>query len=213
MNFFGHATVAAWAPDATPAFVLGAMLPDFAIMSGVRSLRAASPGAVRGVALHHATDGVFHAAAEFVELTTLVRERLDAAGVPHGAAWAASHVGVELLIDGTLLADRRTCELYAQALGDTGSHATCPRDTDGPRLVRFFDRMRGSGVPYGYADPRFVAARVERALAARPRLAVPASHFTALETVLTEVAEEIRERAATLIDTVRRSLPPETLQP
>ena len=77
MNFFGHATVAAWAPGATPPFVLGAMLPDFAAISGARSARPRHAEARRGVALHLATDEVFHAAPDFVALTALVRERLE----------------------------------------------------------------------------------------------------------------------------------------
>ena len=67
MNFFGHAVVATW--HATePRFVLGAMLPDFAAMIRARPPAARDPELARGIALHHATDEVFHDAPTFREL-------------------------------------------------------------------------------------------------------------------------------------------------
>lgn len=212
MNFFGHATVAAWSPSATPAFVLGAMLPDFASISGARSARAAHEETNRGVTLHHATDAVFHAAPDFVALTTLARGHLESGGVARGPAWAAAHVGVELLIDGTLVTDGGACQLYLRALQDADACVACARD-DAPRLARFLARARDSGVPYGYADPRFVAARVERALSSRSRLALRSRHVEVLATVLAGVAADVPARARSLLIDVRRGLSAMALGP
>jgi hypothetical protein len=206
VNYFGHAAVATWASDATPAFVLGAMLPDFAAISGARSVGATHHETARGVLLHHATDEVFHAAPDFVALTRLVRERLERGGVGRGGAWAAAHVGIELLIDGTLVTDGRACALYVRALRDADAHMACADIDEGPSLARFLDRVRGAGVPYPYADPRAVAARVERALLSRPRLALHGGQADVLAAVLADVAADVRERARSLLDEVRRGL-------
>ena len=66
MNFFGHAAVASWRIG-RGGLPLGAMLPDFASISGARSLSAKEAEVARGVALHHRTDEVFHAAPSFVD--------------------------------------------------------------------------------------------------------------------------------------------------
>ena len=206
MNFFGHATVAAWAPGATPAFVLGAMLPDFQTISGARSARPTHPETSRGVLLHLATDEVFHAAPDFLALTALVRERLQRGGVAHGGARAAAHVGVELLLDVTLAVDDRAADLYARALEDAGSHVDCADLDDVPRLARFLGRVRGSDIPRAYADPRGVAARVKRALSSRPRLALQDQDADVLASVLADVAADVRGRAGSLLADVRRGL-------
>src|SRR5262249_59537819 len=121
--------------------------------------------------LHHVTDEAFHGAPEFVALMGDVRERLEAAGLARGGAWASAHVAIELLLDGTLVADTPTAALYLDALVDAEARIRCASEEQ-LMLARFLDRMRAHGVPYGYRDPRFVAARVERALASRPRLAL-----------------------------------------
>jgi hypothetical protein len=206
VNFFGHATVATWAPEATPAYVIGAMLPDFATISGARSVRATHPETTRGVALHHATDAVFHAAPDFVALTKRVREALERGGIRNGSARAAAHVGIELLLDGNLVTDARACGLYVRALDDAEAHIACEGADDVLRLARFLDRVRGAGVPYPYTDPGAVADRVERAIASRPLLALAGGDADVLVAVLADVAAEVRARAASLLDDVRRGL-------
>ena len=206
MNFFGHATVAGWEAEAASAFVIGAMLPDFATISGARTVRPTHPETTRGVALHHATDAVFHAAPDFIVLTTRVREQLERGGTASGGARAAAHVGIELLLDGTLVTNARAGGLYVQALEDAEAHIACADADDVPRLARFLDRLRGAGIPYPYADPRAVAARVERALSSRPLLALPAGHVEVVASVLADVAADVRARAVSLLDDVRRGL-------
>lgn len=208
MNFFGHATVAAWDAGASPAFVLGAMLPDFASISGVRAVRAIDEDAIRGVALHHRTDDVFHAAPDFVALTMLVRERLEHGGVERGSARAAAHVGVELLLDGTLVSDARTGDLYVRALAAAAPLLVCARELDTDRFARFLSRARSYGVPFPYTDPRFVAERVAGALSGRPRLALDAAAATTLVRVLGEVTHDVHARAEDLLAEVRRGVRP-----
>jgi hypothetical protein len=208
MNFFGHAAVASWHPGATAAFVVGAMLPDVIAISGARSARPATGDAGRGVALHHATDEVFHAAPDFVALTGLARAGLDRGGLPRGSAWGAAHVGVELLIDGTLVADARAGDLYLRALRDAEAHIACAGPTDAGRVARFLDRARAAGIPYSYGDPRAVAGRVERALLSRPRLALAPGHTEVLADVLGDLVAQVRARADALLDHVRRRVTP-----
>jgi len=208
VNFFGHAAVASWAAGATPAFVLGAMLPDFIAISGARSTRPAHGETRRGVVLHHATDEVFHAAPDFVALMGLARVGLEKGGLRRGSAWAAAHVGVELLIDGTLVTDERTGDLYLRALRDAEAHIVCTDAGDASRVAQFLDRARAAGIPYPYTDPRAVAARVERALLRRPRLALGGEHEGVLARVLGDVDAEVRVRAGALLDHVRRGVGP-----
>jgi hypothetical protein len=208
VNFFGHAAVASWDPDATAAFVLGAMLPDFIAISGARSMRPAHGETRRGVALHHATDAVFHAAPDFVALTGLARAGLERGGVQRGSAWAAAHVGVELLIDGTLVADERVGDLYLRALRDAEAHIVCTLAGDVSRVAQFLARARAAGIPHPYTDPRAVAVRVERALLSRPRLALGGGHADVLAAVLGDVLADVRVRAGALLDHVRRGVAP-----
>jgi hypothetical protein len=211
VNFFGHATVASWARDPTPAFVIGAMLPDFATISGARSLRATHPQTTRGVALHHATDAVFHLAPDFLALTGVVKDRLLRGGVGHGGARAAAHVGVELVLDGTLVADARAGELYVQALGDAEAHIACAVDDDVDKLAGFLGRVRRAGVPFAYGDPRMVATRVERVLSSRPLLAIGPGHADLLAEVFADIAADVRARADDLLAHVRRGVAPSLL--
>jgi len=206
VNFFGHAAVASWDPNATGAFALGAMLPDFITMSGAASVRPAHGETRRGVALHHATDEVFHAAPDFIALMERARADLERAGVRRGSAWAAAHVGVELLIDGTIVTDERVGALYLRALRDAETHLAHDGADDGSRVAQLLDRLRAAGIPYPYADPRAVAVRVHRALLLRPRLALDGGHIDVLVNVLGDVASTVRVHAGALLDHVRRGL-------
>jgi len=208
VNFFGHAVVASWAPRATPSFVLGAMLPDFATITGARSLEPAHPETRRGVILHHATDEVFHAAPDFLALTGLARARLQQDGLRRGSAWAAAHVGIELLIDGTLVGDERAGDLYLRALRNAEARILCAGDGDASRVGQFLDRARAAGIPHQYTEPQAVAARIARALRSRPRLSLDGGQENVLADVLASVAAEVRGRAGNLLARVRDGVGP-----
>lgn len=206
MNFFGHATVAAWMSD-DPRWVLGAMLPDFASMSRAR-LRGARDGAVTaGIALHHATDEAFHGAPTFLELCGQGAETLEAAGLGRGAARAVAHVGTELLLDGLLLDDAEAARCYRGAVA-------LPREPLGllfheggaARFAALDARLREHDLPEDYRSPERVALRLEPILARRPRLAFAPRERPAVVAYLERTQRALSRAAPLLLAEVRRGL-------
>jgi hypothetical protein len=210
VNFFGHAVVASWETK-TPGFVLGAMLPDFATMSGTRLVEVNHPELRAGVALHHRTDRVFHGNSHFVALCREAIQTLLARGLGRGRAHAVGHVGVELLLDGWLVERREAREAYAAALH-------CGRDRDLGRRIRWLDeegrgrwrslrrRLEGHGPPEDYRDPAVVASRVERILRGRRRLALDAGSLDIAARYLPELQRSVHTHAAPLIGELRQAL-------
>jgi hypothetical protein len=194
MNFVGHHEVAARA-GLDGAGRLGAMLPDFATMLGVRLQRdVLSPDVRAGVALHHATDAVFHGDEQVLAGMHALTASLAAVDVPRGAARAIGHIGYEMLLDGWLgAADLRGALAaddpeVAKALAD---HAEWPG-------------MRGhlaTRVAY-YDDPDWVADRLFHILARRPRLAFPPEQRPAVAAVLATMLPDVRDAAPTVFATV-----------
>ena len=90
MNFFGH-TVLAVQRSAEPAFVLGAMLPDFATMIRARPPRTEHADIDSGMQFHWRTDEVFHRSTAFLTLTRRAVGWLSARGVRAGSALAVFH--------------------------------------------------------------------------------------------------------------------------
>lgn len=189
MNFFGHAYVAtrdtAYGDD--PAFILGAMLPDFASMCRARLGEVTDTGVRAGVAHHHAVDARFHRAPEFVALETGGRDALAEAGLRPVVALACAHVGTELLLDGLLLEDDRTVDAYLGALDDAPARAegitwrARPGDDGAPERWRALHaRLSSYGAPSIYRDPEAVAGLLERILGARPRLQLEAGQRAAV---------------------------------
>lgn len=207
MNFFGHATVATWSPEAPAAYVLGAMLPDFASLSGARSLAADAPTVARGIALHHRTDDVFHAAPTFVALMIDARERFTRAGVANGPARAAAHIGIEMLLDGTLVGEISLGRAFLSAIEALREeHVRFATVEHAARFWHFHARVRGYGIPYAYVDADFVADRVAGALAGRPRLALGTSPVSDVARVLRAIQPHVVAQAETLLDEIRRGL-------
>lgn len=174
MNYLGHAAVASWrSPDS--AFVLGAMLPDFATMIGTRPPTTAHAGIDGGMRFHYRTDEVFHRSTAFVDLTRSAFAWLLARGVERGRARAVAHVGVELLLDVELARDEPVQRAYLAAVASAaplglGGHLswTSPGDSGGFDALR--DRLLARGVTLDDADAGLVARRLRRALGLRPRL-------------------------------------------
>jgi hypothetical protein len=169
VNFFGHAAVASWTePGAGVA--LGAMLPDFATMCGARLASADDDSVTRGIALHHATDTVFH---QLPGVTALMRElgdRLVQGGCARGPRMAVSHIGVELLLDGVLTGEPAYRAAYVAGVGHDAAVRWTGRD--GPtRFAVLLDRLRAHGVPEDLRRPDAITSRVHRILAHRPLLA------------------------------------------
>lgn len=174
MNFYGHAFFAARiSPDRR--FALGSMLPDFEGMCGARVVAAEDDAIARGIALHHATDTVFHGAPEFLELCTAGLDDLTTAGVGRATARACAHVGTELVFDSYLIDTFGEDEVYLDALDGADPRllgSGLAFADGGARFESLRRRLRDFGVPRAYGDPSFVADRLVNALAARPRLAM-----------------------------------------
>lgn len=201
MNFVGHAHVAIVRTDAPPAFVLGAMLPDFASMGGARLLPIDHAELAAGVALHHRTDDAFHAAPEFVRLCREWGAELERRGLPWGASRAVAHVGTELLLDGFLLGDGPTRAAYLDAVAALEEPLLSAIRVRGPGAARWpslLARVRAHGAPDFYGDPTSVADRLVLILASRPRLAIPETHHASLRDAMHALRRDVEPVAAAL---------------
>ena len=174
MNFFGHAAIAGrFEPH--PAFVLGAMLPDFCGMLGLRVPEPEQGELAAGLRFHHVTDHAFHELGRFRTLYRDATALLDARGVLRGTARAVAHVGVELLLDAELAESDEARAVYLAAL-EAGREPALLRDTPfGPGEREQLGRLAGTLADRGVAkrpSTDLVVARLERALAGRARLAI-----------------------------------------
>lgn len=195
MNFFAHLVVAR-RERREPAYLLGAMLPDFATMSATRLGTQGHQGLALGVAEHHRTDEAFHASESFVAICREMGARLEQRGLSWGAARAVAHVGTELFLDGELTDDVAAAADYTlaiEAAGDTaiGPHITFRDEQGRARFEQLHTRLRTHGVPRAYKEPAFVADVLVRILSSRPRLAVQASQREVLEQELRVMQERV----------------------
>lgn len=150
------------------------MLPDFAGMIGARPPRVTHDDLERGVAFHHETDRVFHESRTFRALQADARRVLREHGLPRPSALAVAHIGVEILLDGSLAADVAARLGYSRALSAgrkslLGAHIEWIDEPSNARFERLRSVLEERGVPSGAADPGAVAWRVARALSGRPR--------------------------------------------
>lgn len=206
MNFFGHAAVASW--NGGPGVVLGAMLPDFAMMCGGRLAEPSDAEIARGIALHHATDAAFHRSPPVVALMRELGDRLDRAGCARGPRRAAAHIGVELLLDGVLVDNAEYRAAYVAGLAyptQVGTEGIRWRElTDTDRFAALIARVRAHGVPDDLRRPEAIVVRLHRMLAHRPLLAPSAHDLAAIKAALVEY----QPRVVVAADTVMRALGP-----
>jgi hypothetical protein len=180
MNFVGHIAVGCAVRDAPadPAYLLGTALPDFAAMAGVRLGRAGGELG-DGIAVHHATDTVFHREGWFVGSEHDLLSDLTVAGFSRGAALACAHVGVELVLDGELVRDPGTADAVGTVYGLMTDPPTTALDlAPADRRADWAGALAGIAArldPAGYSDPDTVAWRLHRMTSRRPRLAFPAA--------------------------------------
>ena len=212
MNFFGHACLAA-AANGDARFVLGAMLPDFAPMAGVRIESIDDASLAAGHAHHVATDVTFHGAAEFTTWAAEASRALQAAGVRRGPARGVAHVGIELLLDGWLAKTRGVPSVYREALASApqlegvirfrgaSKPATATMSRQGA-LADLCRRVAQSPLPAAYGAPAFTTERIFRILGRRPRLAARAHERTAISAWTETTAHELGERAPALLAAV-----------
>lgn len=169
VNFFGHAVVACWF-DRSPAFVLGAMLPDLSAMLRLRPPHAAESLLARGIALHHATDAAFHSAPAFLGMQDRARVALSELGLGRGPARAIAHIGTEILLDESLGRDPAVERAYLAALHASDTElAGLEAQLDANRLRRLAYDLAARGVSRN-SEPGLVARRLKRALETHPRL-------------------------------------------
>jgi acyl carrier protein phosphodiesterase len=203
VNYFAHAHVARLV-RADPRFVLGAMLPDFASMIGLRFAGVRDPALRDGVRLHERTDAAFHTAPAFAALYREGIEALESRGLARGPARGAAHVGLELLLDGTLVGEAPTARAYLAALG-------AAREREIQRAIGWTSqlgvhrwpwlcaRLEDQGVPHAYRDPASVARRVRRALQRRPRLRLAPGDEARVADWLHGLRPRLVEARATLV--------------
>jgi hypothetical protein len=214
VNYFGHAAVASWssaggAGDALGALVLGAMLPDFESMCGERVAHAGDAGVERGIALHHATDGVFHALPVVTGLMRELDARLAAAACARGPRRAVAHIGVELLLDGVLVREPAYRAAFLAGIACEPAPAITWRDDAAAAAARFAQliaRLRGYGVPDDLQRPEAIAQRVQRILAHRPLLAPSADDLRAIRGALIAFQPRIEVAAEAILRGVRAGL-------
>ncbi len=207
MNFFGHAVIsrrcAAHPAGALhiggAAHALGAMLPDFAAMCGGRLEVPDELPLAAGVELHHRTDAVFHHQRHVLELMAELHERLRRAGCGRGPARAGSHIGVELLLDGVLLDDRASCELYLGAIAHPAAGVRWREPADAHRFDYLRQRLLAAGLPEDLRRPQAATMRLVRVLSRRPLLAPSAGDAALLGSGLEAIAPRVERLAAVIV--------------
>lgn len=210
MNFFGHAAVACWR-SSEPGFVLGSMLPDFWGMTRTRPVELADGELARGVAFHHETDRVFHDAPTFVELSRGARVALSALGLARGSALAVAHIGVEIVLDGVLAHDQRARHAYVRALESTKllDEVRWRSAEDAEQVRELVSMLAKRSLSADHGAPELVAWRVERALAARPRLALGPGDGQRVTEWARAAKLEVARKSDTLLGEIRAGLAPD----
>ncbi|MBW2242958.1 MAG: hypothetical protein JRH01_13320 [Deltaproteobacteria bacterium] len=218
MNFLGHAIVAS-RERTEPAFVLGAMLPDLVSMAGVRLATVSRADVAAGVALHHATDAVFHAAPTFVSIVVEAGRWLAEGGMRRGPARGVAHIGTELLLDGVEVRCHGVPAAYDQALLEAPKiEPHCAfrgreRPAEAEILSRTCARITDLELAAGYRDPDFVAERLVHILSRRPRLALEPAEIRLLGDWAEEFDARIETASAQLWNEVWSGLDPAAWYP
>lgn len=203
MNWFGHLALA-WRRDPEPAFALGSALPDLARIAGCRRLPQLEASPLRdGITFHETVDEVFHALPSFLGLMADGAQALRDAGVRRGIARAASHVAVELHLDGVIGRDPaarvgidRTLDWAA---ADALRHVLDWTDEDCAAWQRLRGRIRADALPQAWRDGDLVADRVIRALERRPRLRPSEREDRALRHELAAMRSTVLKAAPALL--------------
>jgi hypothetical protein len=218
VNFFGHAAVASWRLTASAgeptvattdsnARVLGAMLPDFATMSGARLAEPHDDaGVAHGIALHHATDAAFHHLPAVLALMRELDDRLERAGCARGPRRAVAHIGVELLLDGVLVDELLYRDSYLAGLAHDPAGVRWRDEGDDARFALLLARLRAHGVPDDLRKPDAIATRLHRMLAHRPLLAPSATDLTAIKSSLVAHKPRVEVAADTVLRALRAAL-------
>jgi len=206
MNFLAHAVLAARFQD-DKRFVLGSVLPDLATMAGVPWKSARDPAIRDGIELHKICDDLFHGEDAFRLLLAQSRGELARRGLSRAPTLAATHVGVELFIDGQLSFDEsaratlRHSLLAAQNPTDLGWD-----ESELARWHAFCERLADDALVCGYRDHAFVGERLCAILGRRKRLRVPENEVPVLLEYLPRLRDETWDRAPGLLERLEQRL-------
>lgn len=208
MNFFGHAVVASW-QSREPAFVLGAMLPDFAEILCARLARAKDPLIASGIRCHLATDRCFHRSEVFRALESSALAELATLGVAKGPRRGVAHIGVELLIDDELAVDEGARGVFHAALdwaaqGRADDGIEWCTTSEPPALGGLCARLLEGGRRHARLTPERLAARLARILEHRPRLALEPRDVDAISRWARGAGPEVQRRLPALIAELER---------
>jgi hypothetical protein len=182
------------------------MLPDFATMIRARPPKTPHGEMARGVALHHATDAVFHDHAVFRQLCAEALSELSALGLERGPARAVAHVGVEILIDGVLAEDAQATRSYVAALSHAqhlGHLIMWGAPTEHSRFRFLVRALAERGVSAEHRTPDVVALRVQRTLEHRPRLALAPGDEVLVATWARRAGSDVPQRLPPLLAELR----------
>jgi len=187
------------------------MIPDFAGMIGERPPEVEHPDVEHGIAFHHETDRVFHESSTFRGLQAEARRVLRELGLPRPSALAVGHIGVEILLDGSLAGDASARDSYARALSAARHESLGARihwnDADArERFERLRAVLESRGVPLRGADPEAVAWRVARALSGRPRFRLDAAGERIVLEWAVRASVSVAEAADSVIAELRAGL-------
>jgi hypothetical protein len=215
MNFFGHAVIArrkeAIREQVRAEFVLGAMLPDFASMLGVRPPQTTSNALAEGMRFHHATDDAFHGSESFLEFSRHASSFLLANGLSRGSARAVAHVGVELVLDGALAHEQAANEAYLSAIdaaltAPVASHIHWETSEYEAHFQHLCRSLKSRGALRGDTSPEVIAERLRNILARRPRLALDDAGQSVVRHWVVAARPLIVSRAPLLVVEVERRL-------
>ncbi len=201
MNLGSHIAVAKYLHPDQPRIWLGAALPDIATIGRFRLLGSTDDEEIQaGIALHHQTDDAFHRDPWFTSRQRRLTDSLRGAGLERGPTRAVAHVGPELLLDGALLQQSDLRETINQALEQINidSSALEPlvdvdAGADACDWLSHLHKFAGGGLPTDYHEPPAVAARLQRILANRRRLAFATNQIDLVAGELTTEAEGIHQ--------------------
>ncbi len=183
------------------------MLPDFATMARVKLPEVDAGALADGINFHHESDRVFHRLERFREHESWTLEHLLGKGLRRGPARGVAHVGVELCLDGALVADSKLQRQYDSAIETASSLTLSWADQDeAGRFSLLIRRLAEFGAPIGYSDPQIVSDRLVRILEPRPLLRLHDEEAPILREALPEVHERVCQSADELMDDLRRQL-------
>jgi hypothetical protein len=203
VNYFGHAALAILCNE-SPAFVLGAMLPDLAQMVGVHVSDAESSvdrDVRAGLNFHLKTDAHFHDTATFRSLNLRSLSEFKRMEVSKGPARACAHIGVEMLIDAELAQRTQFQTPYHEALrfGVQNHERLGCASPEARRVCGLLQHLDDKGITLHAATEERFILRLERALGARKRLRPTPHELAAMVRYLCDLTD-IPERTIALLD-------------